>query len=149
MNKNEITRRRFLRRAWRFGIGASAATAAAAIVAYFFPRDLRDTPAEPVRAGTLEALRARGYIELVYGVYPAIVVLTEAGPAAFSRVCTHFSCTVTYDTDTHSFRCPCHDGTFDGTDGSVTGGPPDAPLRRFEVYVEGGEVYVGSPGGEG
>ncbi|MBN1287526.1 MAG: Rieske (2Fe-2S) protein [Anaerolineae bacterium] len=132
------------RRAWLLAAGASALAIIGGIIAYFLPRDLRDTPAEPVRAGALDELEARGYLALAYGAYPAIVVSTEAGPVAYSRVCTHFSCTVEYDPGAREFRCPCHDARFAGEDGRVLAGPPSEPLRRFDLFVEDGQVYLGS-----
>jgi len=32
---------------------------------------------------------------------------------AYSTLCTHMGCPVSYDTATRSFRCPCHYSTFD------------------------------------
>ncbi|MCL6556498.1 MAG: arsenate reductase (azurin) small subunit [Burkholderiales bacterium] len=32
---------------------------------------------------------------------------------AYSSLCTHMGCPVTYDTATRTFRCPCHYSTFD------------------------------------
>lgn len=134
---------RLTRRAWMLTAGASMLAIIGGIVAYFFPRELRDTPAEPVRAGTLDELKAQGYLLRVYGAYPAIVIDTGTGPVAYSRVCTHFSCTIEYEPAAREFRCPCHDGRF-AADGQVIGGPPSEPLRRFETFVEDGDIYIGT-----
>ena len=133
------------RRAWVLGVAASVVAAAGGIIAYFFPRSLRDIPEEPVPAGTRAELTAQGFIELPYGRYPAIVISTSDGPAAFSRVCTHFSCTVQYAPEQKQFLCPCHDAAFDGEDGSVISGPPTEPLRRFDLFTEGDTIYLGAP----
>lgn len=135
-----ISRRRFLR---RLGIGGSLAAILGGIMAYFWPRDLRDIPAEPVLAGTLADLASKGFLALPYGPYPAIVVNTRAGPAAFSRVCTHFSCTVEYEPDAGRFHCPCHDAFFNGENGDVISGPPNEPLRRFDLFIDGDTIYLG------
>lgn len=138
-----ISRRQFLSRAWALGVGASVVAAIGGIVAYFFPRSLRDLPEEPVPAGTLAELEAQGFIQLPYGRYPAIVVNTGEGPAAFSRVCTHFSCTVEYEPERGQFHCPCHDALFKGDDGRVISGPPTESLRQFDFFIEGDVIYLG------
>lgn len=66
---------------------------------------------------------------------PVYLRRTEEGAlVAFSGVCTHQGCTVA--PSRHGFRCPCHASTFD-LEGRPQGGPAQAPLRRFEVKVEG------------
>jgi menaquinol-cytochrome c reductase iron-sulfur subunit len=64
---------------------------------------------------------------------------------ALSNVCTHLGCRVTLEDDlvgvNPGFFCPCHDGLFD-IEGAVVSGPAPAPLERFEVKVDEGELYV-------
>ena len=64
---------------------------------------------------------------------------------ALSNVCTHLGCRVTLEDGlvgaSPGFFCPCHDGLFD-IDGAVVSGPAPAPLERFEVKVDKGDVYV-------
>jgi nitrite reductase/ring-hydroxylating ferredoxin subunit len=62
---------------------------------------------------------------------------------AYSRRCTHESCTVTYRRGADRFECPCHAGAYDADDGQVLAGPPPRPLPRLEVAVLEGDVVVG------
>jgi len=72
---------------------------------------------------------------------PAWLVHTATATfAAFSAVCTHAGCTVSFDPSATQFVCPCHGGTFDARTGHVTGGPPPSPLSRIPVQVLNGEV---------
>lgn len=61
-----------------------------------------------------------------------VIVLESAGQEllAFSAICTHEGCTVTYQPGQAILWCPCHDGRFDLT-GRVLSGPPPRPLPRF------------------
>lgn len=49
---------------------------------------------------------------------------------AFSALCTHEGCTITYQPEQSILWCPCHDGRFDLT-GRVVSGPPPQPLTKF------------------
>lgn len=55
---------------------------------------------------------------------------------ALSSVCTHSSCTVTYNHSTGNVPCPCHGSTFT-TAGVVTNGPALTNLKRYTVKKEG------------
>jgi thiosulfate dehydrogenase [quinone] large subunit len=61
---------------------------------------------------------------------------------AFSAVCTHAGCLVSYDQSASEFVCPCHGGTYSGSTGAVLGGPPPSALPRIDVTVADGRVYV-------
>jgi cytochrome b6-f complex iron-sulfur subunit len=79
-----------------------------------------------------------------YGGSPGILLRNEEGTfKAFSLVCTHLACTVTWKADKKEFYCPCHDGFFD-SDGKVLSGPPPSPLERWKVEVKGDKVVVGA-----
>jgi thiosulfate dehydrogenase [quinone] large subunit len=58
---------------------------------------------------------------------------------AFSAICTHQGCPVSFVGP--GFQCPCHGATYDG-DGQVTGGPAPAPLQKIPVKVVGGQVEL-------
>ena len=75
---------------------------------------------------------------------PGILLRNEEGTFnAFSLVCTHLACTVTWKAEKKEFYCPCHDGFFD-SDGKVLSGPPPSPLERWKVEVKGDKVVVGA-----
>lgn len=64
----------------------------------------------------------------------------DSAPVALSLVCTHLGCHVRPQPD-GTFLCPCHQGLFD-SDGKVLAGPPPAALTRYDVAVEGDEIFI-------
>lgn len=61
---------------------------------------------------------------------------------AFSAVCTHAGCTVSFDSSNNQFVCPCHGGTYDASTGAVTGGPPPSPLAQIPARIANNEIWV-------
>jgi Rieske Fe-S protein len=66
---------------------------------------------------------------------------------AFSTVCPHLGCTVTWQETAREFLCPCHTGRFDAA-GAPVGGPVDAPLQRFPARQQGELIVVELPSPE-
>ena len=60
------------------------------------------------------------------------------GILAFSKICTHVGCPVAlYEQQTHHMLCPCHQSTFDVTDGAkVVFGPAHRPLPQLPIEVD-------------
>jgi len=76
-------------------------------------------------------------------VAPCILVRTaETAYVAYSRICTHNSCPVFYHPDQNVFECPCHNGMFSVTDGSVLQGPPPRPLPRILLKIRGNDILA-------
>jgi nitrite reductase/ring-hydroxylating ferredoxin subunit len=78
---------------------------------------------------------------------PCILVRTREGHlVAFSQVCTHLSCAVTYRKEDGLLFCPCHNGVFDcrsGNEGAVPlAGPPTRPLPRVLLEERDGDVFA-------
>ncbi len=73
---------------------------------------------------------------------PAILFRTKSGVYAYSAVCTHQGCTVSYDALGHSMRCPCHGATFDSTTGKVLSGPAPTPLPKVSVAIKGDAIVA-------
>ncbi len=73
----------------------------------------------------------------------SVYVLTKDGREyiALSNICTHLGCRVRWIDNEHQFFCPCHNATF-ADDGRVVSGPPPRPLDRYEIKVEGDQLYV-------
>jgi Rieske Fe-S protein len=72
---------------------------------------------------------------------PAVLVRLDDGAyAAWSAVCTHQGCTVSYRDA--ALRCPCHGSVFDPADGSVLEGPADEPLPSVDVQEGPGGVSL-------
>jgi Rieske Fe-S protein len=61
---------------------------------------------------------------------------------AYSQKCTHLSCAVFYARKENRLECPCHQGYFSITDGSVLQGPPTRPLPRVVLERHGAELIA-------
>jgi Rieske Fe-S protein len=66
---------------------------------------------------------------------------TQGTFKAFTAVCTHEGCIVTSVAD-GTITCPCHMGQFSASDGSVTGGPPPAPLAEVAFELSGSTITI-------
>ena len=60
------------------------------------------------------------------------------GIVAFSKICTHVGCPVAlYEQQTHHLLCPCHQSTFDVSDGAkVVFGPAKRALPQLPISVD-------------
>ncbi len=77
---------------------------------------------------------------------PVLVVRSADGALrAFSALCTHLHCVVSYSAERNQIECPCHRGVF-SMDGENIEGPPPRPLDELAVTVRDGSVIV-SPAG--
>src|SRR3989338_2653332 len=72
---------------------------------------------------------------------PAVVINSREGYAAFSLVCSHLGCLVTWEGGKNEFLCPCHGAKFDA-EGNVVSGPPPKGLEKLNVEEKGAEVWV-------
>jgi Rieske Fe-S protein len=72
---------------------------------------------------------------------PAVLIHLQNGKfAAYSAVCTHQGCTVTYQNG--QLLCPCHGSVFDPSKGgTVLYGPAPSPLPKIPIKVQRGGVY--------
>jgi cytochrome b6-f complex iron-sulfur subunit len=61
---------------------------------------------------------------------------------AYSGVCPHAGCLVSYHEDKKLFECPCHGGVFD-MDARVIAGPPPRDMFEHKVRISMGRVLVG------
>jgi ubiquinol-cytochrome c reductase iron-sulfur subunit len=61
------------------------------------------------------------------------------GIVAYSKICTHVGCPVAlYEQTTHHILCPCHQSTFDATNGAkVLFGPAARALPQLPIAVDG------------
>ncbi|HEU5382441.1 MAG TPA: Rieske 2Fe-2S domain-containing protein [Ktedonobacteraceae bacterium] len=71
-----------------------------------------------------------------------LINLPGKGLVAYSDVCTHLSCSVTYQEKSRQLYCPCHDGLFDAATGNVLAGPPTRPLPLIEITEHEGVIYA-------
>ncbi|ARM30510.1 FAD-dependent oxidoreductase [Prosthecochloris sp. HL-130-GSB] len=79
---------------------------------------------------------------------PVLVTMRGGRYVAFDATCTHMGCPVHPDEKTGGFFCPCHAGVFDA-EGNAVSGPPEDPLRRFDVVADGDELVLSRPGAGG
>lgn len=70
-----------------------------------------------------------------------IIRSTDTVYLALSKVCTHSSCTVTYNSTTKDIPCPCHGSKF-ATTGAVINGPAASPLKVYNVKVSGNTLTI-------
>lgn len=71
-----------------------------------------------------------------------VVRTGEHQVVAFSPVCTHLGCAVSWRPSDQTFSCPCHTSSF-SPDGKVISGPAPRSLDRFDVRVDGIKVMLG------
>jgi nitrite reductase/ring-hydroxylating ferredoxin subunit len=71
-----------------------------------------------------------------------LINLPGKGLVAYSDVCTHLSCAVTYQQESRQLHCPCHEGYFDAATGEVLAGPPTRPLPLIHIAVQDGIIYA-------
>jgi cytochrome b6-f complex iron-sulfur subunit len=132
------TRRRFVTYLLGFSVVTTLAMIAAPIIAFLVPpRELSAGTSGKTLAGTTADIPPGSGKVVAMGSKPTIVVNTaEQGPKAYSAICTHLGCIVTYDDQSSSIVCPCHGGKFSPTTGAVISGPPPSPLPPVTVSVE-------------
>jgi len=115
------------------------------IIAYLFPKSkgeaeniFMDSSGKPITVSAI--LKEGSKTGLAFG--DATVVISYGGEVrAFSAVCTHLGCIVSWKKDEGIFFCPCHAGKFD-SNGNVISGPPPKPLLRYGVKVEGRKINL-------
>ncbi len=79
-----------------------------------------------------------------------LVRTAEDNYVAYSQKCTHLSCAVVYSKEHGRLECPCHEGYFSISDGSVLQGPPTRPLPRVLLERRGNDlIAIGMKTGEG
>jgi len=81
------------------------------------------------------------YFEYPSG-YPNVLFKRSDGTlAAYSMLCTHVCCQVTYESSLNEFYCACHGSVFDSS-GRVLRGPAGYPLPSITLTVDSsGDVF--------
>jgi ubiquinol-cytochrome c reductase iron-sulfur subunit len=67
---------------------------------------------------------------------------------AYSKICTHLGCPAAlYEQTTHHILCPCHQSTFDATQGArVLFGPATRPLPQLPIAVDSQGYLIATAG---
>jgi len=139
-----VSRRSVLRYLLGFTIISTLIGVLTPIIGYLMPPAAGSAGTkERVKVGTTKDIPVGHGKVVPRGNKPVIVINTEQGVKAFSAICTHLGCIVTWDEARQIILCPCHDGQFNPITGAVIAGPPPTPLPSVPVSVEGEEIYLG------
>ncbi len=77
----------------------------------------------------------------VYSGNMIIIRSSATNYIALSKICTHQSCTVGYDSSVNRLVCPCHGSMF-STNGSVLQGPANNSLTMYTATVNGTTLTI-------
>ncbi len=103
-----------------------------------------DDNQQPIAEGAaLIAAKAKAAV-ILHRMVPSEIVSPQTanwsvdGIVCYSKICTHVGCPISLnERTTHHLLCPCHQSTFDLTDGGrVLFGPAARPLPQLELTVD-------------
>lgn len=104
--------------------------------------------AEFVKVAAVSEISPGDMMVVEVGGEQVLLVNVGGNIHACDDVCTHSYASLSEgDLDGAEVQCPLHGAMFNVTTGAVLTPPADAPLRVFEVRVEGDDVLVGPPKG--
>ena len=137
------SRRNVLRWLGGFAVVSTVAMVITPVIAFLIPsKNASATGGGKVLVGTTADIPAGSGKVVAFGNKPAVVTNTPHGVKAFSAICTHLGCVVTYNDMVGAIECPCHAGRFDPNTGAVVSGPPPSPLPPLTVSVEGDQIFL-------
>lgn len=144
--RGQVSRRRLL-----IGVGAVAATAAGAagVVAaqgHGYPR-VRVAPLATIGSGTTTAfdypLPGQSSLLLDLGEKVPGGIGPRSSIVAFSLLCQHMGCPVSWVADESRFVCPCHQSAYDPSRaGTVIQGVAQRGMPRVGLEVDGDDVVA-------
>lgn len=76
--------------------------------------------------------------------YSGDIIIIRTGTStylALSKVCTHQSCTVAYNSTSTNIECPCHGSKY-STTGAVIQGPAPTALKTYNVTLSGTTLKI-------
>jgi len=138
----------------RRGVIRTGVVGAIAVIASFAGRAFPKATAASTSAKSTSKASGKQIIKLadikVGGTYnfthstqgvPAVLFRTKTGVFAYSAICTHQGCTVSYNSSSKRLKCPCHGAEFDPANGAkAVAGPTNTPLSKVKVAVSGAWV---------
>jgi len=90
-----------------------------------------------IKLADMKVGKTYNFIHSSQGV-PAILFRTKTGVFAYSAICTHQGCTVSYNASSKRLKCPCHGAEFDPLKSArPVSGPAESPLAKVKVAVSG------------
>lgn len=66
----------------------------------------------------------------------------ESQPECLSATCPHAGCFVAYDRETNTFKCPCHNSSFEPDGAIIEPSPSPRPMDTLACKIEQDEVLV-------
>ena len=117
----------------------AALTVAAVGLGRLFPKQAAAVSAGPLNIIEDSALDVgQTYNFIAKSGSPAVLFKSKTGVYAYSAVCTHEGCTVTFNSASRNLQCACHGAVFDPqSEGKALTGPTNKPLPKIKVAVEG------------
>ena len=76
--------------------------------------------------------------------YSGDIIIVRTGTStyiALTKICTHQSCTVAYNSTSANIECPCHGSKF-STSGAVIQGPAPSSLKTYTVTLSGTTLKI-------
>ncbi len=103
---------------------------------------------EYVKVATLDELPPRKLKAVRVGNEEVCIINTGSSVVALSNLCTHEGCELAEDgeVDGEELECTCHGSRFELATGEVVSPPAEAALKRFNVKIEGSDIFVSLPG---
>ena len=155
LERPRLTRRRFIQTTGAAGVGAAASGVVSPGAA---ATETAKYPIKPIIA--LDELAAGTTVPFTYPDERSPALLLRMGEevpggvgpdssiVAYSTLCTHKGCPVSYKPEHHLLICPCHWSTFDpARAGGLVIGQASQALARIELRIESGmAVAVGVDG---
>ena len=135
---DHLTRRRFLARTWKWGVGLLG------VAGVWTSRDVLAPPAQAGFGGLVEAVPASEVPDTgVLYVRAARAYLTRVDQEviALLEACPHLSCRVPWCEQAGEFECPCH-GSFFNRAGDHRKGPSPRGMDQYAVEVVDGKVVI-------
>lgn len=134
------------RGAMRVGVLGAVAVVVAGVAHYFSRTKTVATvgskagsstdPSRVIELGALAVGQTHEFVSLSGN--PSILFRTTNGVFAYSEICTHQGCTVSYSPADKLLICPCHGSTYDPfNNAKVLSGPAPAPVPKVKVSIQG------------
>lgn len=143
IDDKKITRREFLNLSILASVALAASSGLFAVFKYLYPaQEAPQQAGENTMIAKVDEVPEGSTYLFRYKNKPSILINLKNSITALNIVCTHLGCIVKWDAGKHVLLCPCHAGIFDAS-GKVISGPPPAPLKKLNVIIKEGKIYVG------